>query len=397
MNDVKRFILLAATLAACLQSIPAMAAEDPLAPWRNGVQVHPVATETNQHVIHSYFNTCPESPDGKWVLYYTSSAKDGQKGDIRIRNRASGEEKILVKDVNTEDAHRAACQQWVSNGKKVAFHDERNGEWIVGVVDIETGKEKIIAHNRLSSWSQPNADVVPVYGLHWDINGFRDLELVNVNTGEATKVLTMEAVKEKYGDWLKKKFGDKTTSIFFPELSPDLKRVFFKMAAPGNGNPRSTGASQREGMICYDLAEKRFLFVSDIWGHPAWAPDAKTIVEVKNEMIDSDTGKRRVIPGLPGWGSGHPSSSPDAKLIVTDVTMDHLGGKANMWSIIVIDASGTNHVAINEADGSKGAASWRRSHPHPVFSADGKRIYFNVNSGKWTQLYVAERAEVKPK
>ena len=379
-----------AALLACVLTGSVHGAEDPLVPWRSEVKVAPVSSSTNTHVIHSYFNTCPESPDGKWVLYYTSPVADGQKGDIRIRNRQSGEEKILVRNVNTEDAHRAACQQWVANGKKVAFHDERNGEWVVAVVDIETGAEKIIARNRLSSWSQPNATVVPVYGLHWDINGFRDLELVDVNTGEARKVLTIEAVKEKYGDWLKKKFGEKPVSIFFPELSPDLKRVFFKMASPGNGNPRSSGASQREGMICYDLAEKRFLFVSDIWGHPAWAPDAKTIVEVKNEMIDSSTGKRRVIPGLPGWGSGHPSSSPDEKLIVTDVTMDYLKGPANEWGIVVIDAKGTNYVVINQSNGSKGAASWRRSHPHPIFSADGQRIYFNVNSGKWTQLYVAE-------
>lgn len=383
-----RLTLLLLTL--CI-SLCAAGADDPLAAWREGVQVHPASGDTNRHVIHSYFNTCPESPDGKWVLYYVSKTADGQKGDICIRDRKTGEEKVLVRDVNTEDAHRAACQQWVANGKKVAFHDERNGEWLVAVVDIETGKEQVIARNRLSSWSQPNANVVPVYGLHWDINGFRDLELVDVNTGEARKVLTIDAVKEKYGDWLTKRFGDKPVSIFFPELSPDLKRVFFKVASPGNGNPRSSGASQRLGMVCYDLAEKRFLFVSDTWGHPAWAPDSRTIVEVKNIMIDSDTGKHTVIPGLPGWGSGHPSSSLDAKLIVTDVLMEKLKGPANEWGIVVIDAQGTNYVVINQADGSKGARSWRRPHPHPVFSADNQRIYFNMNSGKWTQLYVAER------
>ena len=28
---------------------------------------------------------------------------------------------------------------------------------------------------------------------------------------------------------------------------------------------------------------------------------------------------------------------------------------------------------------------------HPAFSPDGKRIYYNVNSGPWTTLHVAER------
>ena len=30
------------------------------------------------------------------------------------------------------------------------------------------------------------------------------------------------------------------------------------------------------------------------------------------------------------------------------------------------------------------------SHPHPAFSPDGKRLYFNVSDGKWTRLHVAE-------
>jgi Tol biopolymer transport system component len=41
-------------------------------------------------------------------------------------------------------------------------------------------------------------------------------------------------------------------------------------------------------------------------------------------------------------------------------------------------------------DNTKGAKSWRRSHPHPSFSADGKRIYYNVSDGSWTRLMVAE-------
>jgi len=40
-----------------------------------------------------------------------------------------------------------------------------------------------------------------------------------------------------------------------------------------------------------------------------------------------------------------------------------------------------------------GAASWRVSHPHPVFSADGQRIYFNKSNGEFTQLFVAERQD----
>jgi peroxiredoxin len=49
-----------------------------------------------------------------------------------------------------------------------------------------------------------------------------------------------------------------------------------------------------------------------------------------------------------------------------------------------------NLARLHKFVGNRGAKSWRVSHPHPVFSADGRRIHFNINAGQHTQLYVAE-------
>jgi hypothetical protein len=165
------------------------------------------------------------------------------------------------------------------------------------------------------------------------------------------------------------------------------------MAAAGNGDPRSKGASERLGKIGYSLEEKRFLFLSEQWGHPAWHPDSKTIVETKNQLIRAETGVVEHLPGLPDCGAGHPSASPDGKLLVSDTTLERFGGSRNDWGIVVMDIRGNAHVVIHKFDNSHGASSWRVSHPHPVFSADGRRIYFNVSSGPWTQLHVAERGD----
>ncbi|MBC7819146.1 MAG: PD40 domain-containing protein [Planctomycetaceae bacterium] len=385
------FVFAVAVVAAS----PARSDDDPLAAWRSGVRVRPVAPETEGHTIHSYFNTCPESPDGKWVLFFASSKADGQFGEVRIRNRLSGEEKVLAKDIAVEDAHRVACQQWASKGRRVVFHGERGGEWFVAAVDVESATERVLARGRLAGWGQPQADIVPLYGPHWNPGPHRDLELLNVETGEIRTAVTNDAVKTAYPEWLAKSYGDKPTSIFFPVLSPDSSRVFFKMAASSGGDARSTAASQRQGLVCYSLADQRFLFLRERWGHPAWHPDKKTIVEMAYTLIDSDTGKERRLPGLPVFRGDHPSASPDSKLIVTDTTMDKLGGEATEWGVIVANASGTDYVMLHHFDNSRGARSWRRSHPHPIFSPDGRRIYFNVSSGPWTQLFVAEAAEAR--
>jgi hypothetical protein len=369
----------------------AVAADDPLAPWREA-RISEVAPQDGRHTIHSYYTTTPESPDGGKVILFASSSPDGHVGDVVIRDRASGKETVIVSNLKVEDAHRVACQQWVSNGKRVVFHGQRNEEWFVGCVDLDTMKERVLATGQLAGWGQPDADVVPLYGMHWNPGEHRGLDLIHVATGEKHTVLTVDALKAAYPEWYAQSFGDGAPSIFFPVMSPDMKRVFFKMAMAAGGDARSKQASARQGLICYSLEEKRFLFMNAQWGHPGWHPDKKSIVEVGWTLYDSDNGARRRVPGLPPVRGDHPSVSPDGKLMVTDSTMDRFGGSALDWGIVLSDARGNNHIMLHKFSNARGARSWRKSHPHPAFSPDGKRIYFNVSSGPWTSLHVAEVA-----
>lgn len=393
-NIIPPLVLTIALLAA-LPGVRAGDENDPLVPWRDGVRVRPVSTQPGRHTIHSYFNTTPESPDGRWILFFASTTANGQSGEICILERDTGLEKVIARGITTEDAHRVACQQWTSRGKRVVFHDERNGEWRVVAVDVNSGQERILAHDRQLGFGQPNSDLAPIYGKHWNPGGHRDLELVNVETGEIRTAVTADAVKAACSEWIAKQFSDRPVSIFFPVVSPDMKRAFFKLATPAGGDARSQRASERKGLVCYDLDKNRFLFLRGKWGHPGWLPDSRTLIEIPNRLIDSDTGAERGIPGLPAFHGDHPSVSPDGRLFTTDTTLEKFGGTAKEWGVVVGDIRGKNYAILHRFDNSHGANSWRRSHPHPAFSPDGKRIYFNVSSGPWTQLHVAEAADTK--
>ncbi len=423
-------ILLGILSVAALPSF-SETADDPLAAWRSGVKISVVAPQDGRHTIHSYFNTCPESPDGKYALFFSSTAADGHHGEVVIRDRKTGEEKVLATNINAEDAHRAACQQWVSGGKRVVFHGERDGGWSTWCVDLDTMQERVLAKNQLAGWGQPNADIVPLYSPHWNPGEHRDLDLINVATGEKTTPVTVDALQQAYPEWYAKSFGEQKPSIFFPIVSPDLQRVFFKMALKTGEDPRSKSASARQGLVCYSLAEKKFLYLNPNWGHPSWWPDSRHITEMHYTTYDSDTGKSSANPGMPTKAArakafadanaaapaagkpsksalaaaassiatplhdvsgDHPSVSPDMKLVVTDTIMTSFGGARNEWGVVLADAKGTAQIVLHHFDNSHGAKSWRVSHPHPVFSADGRRIYFNVSDGEFTRLFVAERA-----
>lgn len=377
-------------------TVKAAANEDPLASWRTGVKIHAVAPDAGHHTIHSYFNTCPESPDGKYVLYYTSATPEGESGDIRILERATGKETIIATGITTEDAHRAACQQWVNGGKTIVYHDCRNGRWFVIAVDVATLKPTVLAEDRQLGFGSPQQPWAPVYGCHWNPGPHKDLELIHVGTGEIRKPVTVDQVVQTYGDWVQKTFGTKEVSIFFPVLSPDGSKVFFKIARPSGGNDfHSMQASFRGGKVVYDLANQRFIRLLEEWGHPSWDPDSKAIFEKGGFLCNMETGQtKRYSPSSP---SDHPTLSPDARIFVTDADVSKRDfGKPGDWGIMVGDTKEDRFAVVAQFNNTGGATSWRRSHPHPSFSADGHRIYYNVSEGQWTRLFVAECAEAPP-
>ncbi|MGC3970139.1 MAG: hypothetical protein QM775_23270 [Pirellulales bacterium] len=153
----------------------------------------------------------------------------------------------------------------------------------------------------------------------------------------------------------------------------------------------SKAASHRQGLLVYDFEKAAFTYHRTKWGHPAWLNDSNRILEMGNVVIDVRDGATARMPGVPVLGGMHPSANPAATLMVTDgVLTKDVRTTDDEWGVMVADIRGGGHVLIDRFRNNRGAASWRRNHPHPVFSADGKRIYYNVSKDQYTTLMVAE-------
>jgi hypothetical protein len=366
-------------------------ADDPVNSWRGHVKKSPVSKTAERHTMHTYYLLNPESPDGRRVLFVASTHPAGHVGQICFLDRSTGTETVLADDIHTEDAHRAALQQWTANGKAVAYHEVVDRRWQVVVVDVETRARKVVALDRQLGFGRGEGYVLPLYGCHWNPGEHRDLELYDVATGQIRTAVKIGDVEAMYGDWLGSEFAGKPTSIAFPTLSPDQKRVFFKMSA-GNGgdNYMSQAASHRQGIIYYDLVRERLTLLREKWGHPAWHPDSLHCIEMGNLLFDANGGRATRIPDVPALRGQHPSVSPCGRLLTSDGLTETLGGPPGEWAVLVADLRGESHTILHRFMGNRGAKSWRVSHPHPAFSADSKRIYYNVNAGEFTQLHVAE-------
>ena len=381
----------AALLLTALTSASVRAGDPDVDRWSKAThrQASPI---TDRHVIHSYFNTSPESADGKYVLYYTSASPTGEKdGDLRILERATGKETIIATGLTTEDAHRVACQQWSGGGKYVLWHNLADGHWRVMAYEVATGKTKVLAEDRQLGYGSETGHFAPMYGMHWNPGPHRDLELCDVETGKITVPFTAEAAVKAYPDFMIKQFGSGDVTVFFPIMSPDESKVFFKPNQPTYTNDyHGMSSSAREGKVVYDLKAGQFIQLIEKWGHPSWMPDSKGIFEIGNYVFDLTAHKALPRPA-PSCISDHPSVSPDAKLFVTDgETTKREWGVPGHWAVAVGSMKSDDWVVIDMFDNTKGATTWRHNHPHPHFSPDGKRIYYNVNDAQWTKLMVAE-------
>ncbi len=382
---MKKLILLSGLLAGVVM------AQD-VKVWEKA-EKRAVSKVAKRHSIHTYFNLCPESPDGKSVLFYASEDPSGAKGYLVVQDRASGKERIIARDIETEDAHRAACQQWVDGGKTVIYHNFKNGKWIVLAIDMATGKERVLAENRQLTFAAVMSDDVPMYGCHWNPAGHRDLEIFNLKTGKLRTVVKADDMIAAQQAWVDKTFTNSTNpiSIFFPVVSPDNKKVFFKLARGiGGDNFRNSKASIREGKFVCDLETGKLINFFESWGHPSWSPDSTGIIEKGNFVVDIYTRKAKQLVKMP---TDHPSFAPDGKWFVSDGKLTKKDYAETGKLVVVVGStnpSATEWAQVDYFKATAGAKTWRKSHPHPVFSADGKRIYYNVNEGDWTELRVAE-------
>lgn len=361
----------------------------PLDEWRDAM-VRPVAPEAAGHTIHSYFNISPERPDASSVLYYQSEAADGQRGELRVVDRATGAERTLVRDVVTEDAHRVAAQQWLA-GHYVCYQNERSDGWHTIVVDADTGDEVVALPGWLAGWGTPTGSHVPLYGPHWNPGDNRDISLLDVHTGKLERIVRADDVASQFAEWIEAEFGSTPISLFFPILNPQATRLIFKISSVRSGVARDERASHREGLFCVELASGTITMLSPRWGHPSWHPDGRRIVQVGNVLIDSVTAGTVRLPGLGDFGSGHPSSSNDGQLLVSDTTTARFGGAAGEWGIALGSLEGGAFEWIDRFDNADGAASWRLPHPHPVFGHDDSTIYFNISAHGRTRLFEARK------
>ena len=85
-----------------------------------------VISQTDGHAIHSYFDTCPESPNGKKIVCFLYEHSAPGFGHVIVADR-DGSNMVSVGERIFGNAHDAVRQKWIDD-TTVAYSSESKWE-----------------------------------------------------------------------------------------------------------------------------------------------------------------------------------------------------------------------------------------------------------------------------
>ena len=316
-----------------------------------------------EHCVHYYVQQNPESPDGTRVVY--SSLKKADKAtDVFVCAR-DGSAQVKIGRVAGFEAHNGANAIWIDN-ETVAFSE---GEAEVYLVHLPDLKVRTFTGS-IDEYSPANGKIIFCVRANEKLDA--GIYALDVKTGERTCLVTMASM-ERFAPAMNRPFDPKLWHFSHPCWSPDGKRIIFEIKAGAK-------STNKDDYLLHAKADGRDVTLIGLKPmHPHWW-DNETVFghdwQQKNDKHFRRWGlDGKVIDELAGAGC-HGAVSADRQWIVTESWYG-----ADPINLRLLRRGQVEPVATLYSQKRKvrGRDFWGvRSHVHPAFSADGKRVYFNA-------------------
>ena len=337
--------------------------------------------------IHTYFDVIPESPNGQWVCYFEFDGKPLDHGTIYISRLDGSERKAITSCHGTP--HGAAQQGWLDD-EHIYF--SADGKVQIANIDGEivqsfTGAIDTI-HQASHTGVAPSKNFKRC-GLEDDSEAcYR----IDIDSGELHKILDDQIA------WtLLREHVDTETLV--PEnlnfkhtkLSPNGKEWFVVYTT----EERMKGKAHKriKSLIAANIDGSNPRYLGEFGHHPIWMPDGSAIFAFEhgsNKLLQWDPAGGPVNILTEMTVAGHPSMHPHLPYVVSDYHGEHQQG------IVIQHVETGAHQLVYE--GNFPHVDWqteqhprrRVGHAHPVWSEDGKRLYFNHVEGEFPQLHAID-------
>ncbi len=361
--------------------------------------------------VHSYFDQCAWSPDGKKVAFcrywpnVESLALDGIEGMGRLRRPlregepgmevcwmdvASGEINVVATH-SLIDTHNVVALQWLPSGNALAFldYDESEQRGLTRIVDIDSAAERVLEGPLTVVHPRSNLAIV-IKNTAWGESAANPagLWILDLDSGAMLLVVTFETVLNALQGT--PSVAANALGMTHAKWSPDGRRVLFVV--------RDAGKPVRVKALFTVNADGSNLRHQPIRPeHMMWHPDGQRIMSSTKaqggravlSLLDVDSGSVATIadPHPGSGGASHPSYHPDGKRIVLEkfsplstrdttqlcelLLFNSESGEVDRLAVFPVIHYGHHGI-----------------HVHPGWSRDGDAIIYNSDQTGQSELYM---------
>ena len=340
--------------------------------------------------IHNHYDICPESPDGQQVVYFAFLGTPPSPGIVTIVDR-DGQHERRVGLTTYGSAERGANQQWVDQNH-VAYHTQSEAGPVTIVVSLDDGKRLQMPGN-LRMFAPAQGKGLYASPASRRLGGCCQLEAVYVTDFDARDtcpVLVREEVAA--GHPLAHQFtSDAPPAFTVVKWSPDGSRILavFSNARYAAQRP---AAKRIHSLFVAKADGTELRYLGEFGREPMWSPDGTFIHTLDGQPGGQEAMLARPIDGgqptvlFPSTPGLHPSLHPDGQRVLTDVVDWPTSGQA---AILLYAENRSDYAVLASWEMPSGGAQ-PRCHAHPVWSRDGRRVYYNAAESGVARLYVVD-------
>ena len=314
--------------------------------------------------VIAYFQQCPESPDGGKAAFTIFHSPDSMEVVVKIL--ATGKITSVAK-IKGQARHIGAHPVWANN--ETLIYGSAS-EYEIYHHNLKTGKVKKYAGGDISDYSEKNNKLLY-------INKRNDREEIGIHVLDFNTDISKCLVSVQDVAHLKDEIGTKNPvehwRLDHPYWSPDGKKINFQIKS-------AKGKSTREDDYIFytDETGREIHFIGLKPMHVQWWDNKSLFGHDLHDKMDYHMRrydlKGKLLEEISGPGC-HGAVSPNRNWVVTE---NWYG--SDPIKVFLYEKGETEHTKLlyQQPAVVKGIKFWDvRSHIHPAFSRDGKKVYFN--------------------
>ena len=342
--------------------------------------------------VHRYYDVAIEEPDGDRIAYFEFDDEQiPGPGNLIVADGDGGNAREVAR-CDEGIGHVGGNGTWIGKGR-LAFspHQQSEAGAVVRDIDGDTGDIHLPADVR-SFHEQSKLAILlgdSGYAQADRYAGRQMLRTWHAETGDMRELLRADQADALHPR--KAEFEVEKTNFQNPKWSPDGKQFFvvFGTEVYRNSSGRRDYPSIKS-LILGDADGRNIQFVGEFGHHPMWHPDGNGILAHTRRadggqdllLYPLDGNNPEVfMADLPGV---HCTPDRGVQRLVTDV-FDQEKQRALVLLVSIPDGEQTilaegRHKRFDHVTG---------SHPHPQWSRDESRIFFNMADSGVPQVYAA--------